>query len=199
MTDIDNISRILFAEPDYMGFIFYPQSPRYVVGKLKPEMLSILPDTVKKAGVFVNASESEVRQYAQQYDLDIVQLHGQETPEQCEALRAAGYEVTKAFSIKSTSDFESVQEYSDVVDYFLFDAKTENYEGTGKSFDWQLLLRQPLRKRWFISGGIGPHNIVQASQTGAWALDLNSCFEVQPGIKDYEKLQAALAQLRKNK
>ena len=76
MTDIDNISQILFLEPDYLGFIFYPQSPRYVVGKLKPEMLSIIPDDVKRVGVFVNSTEAEMRQQANIYGLKVIQLHG---------------------------------------------------------------------------------------------------------------------------
>lgn len=197
MTDIDNISKILFLEPDYLGFIFYPKSPRYVVGRLKPEMLSIIPDTVRRVGVFVNANENDIRQMANQYGLQTIQLHGNETPDQCFALRAAGYEVIKAFSIRQASDFESVQEYTDSVDYFLFDAKTENYGGGGVTFDWQLILRQPLRKPWFISGGLSPENLVQAAQTGASGVDLNSRFEIEPGIKDYDSLNAALTELRR--
>ncbi len=197
MTDIDNISSILFLEPDYLGFIFYPKSPRYVVGKFKPEMLSIIPDTVRRVGVFVNSNVAEILQFASQYGLTTIQLHGEETPHTCQRLRDAGFEVIKAFSISSAADFEGVHEYSDSIDYYLFDTKTENYGGSGMAFEWQLVLRQPIRKPWFISGGIGPNNIVAAGQTGAYGVDLNSKFETAPGIKDYDMLSKALTNLRR--
>lgn len=196
MTDIDNISKVLFLEPDYLGFIFYPKSPRYVVGKLKPEMLSIIPENVKRVGVFVDCSEAEMRQTAQAYGLKVIQLHGDEKPTVCMRLREEGYEVIKAFNIGTEQDFEKVWAYNEHVDYFLFDTKTPGHGGSGQQFDWQLILRQPIRKPWFLSGGISPENIVAASQTGAAVLDLNSKFEVSPGIKDYERLRDALAEIR---
>ena len=196
MTDIDNISKILFLEPDYLGFIFYPKSPRYVVGKLKPEMLSIIPDTVKRVGVFVNSTEAEMRQTANIYGLQVIQLHGDEKPTVCKRLREEGYEVIKAFNIANDQDFEKIWSYADHVDHFLFDTKTPGYGGSGHEFDWQLILRQPIRKPWILSGGIGPDNIVAASQTGAAVLDLNSKFELSPGIKDYNKLSEALRLIR---
>lgn len=198
MTDIENISQILFLEPDYLGFIFYPQSPRYVVGKLKPEMLSIIPDDVKRVGVFVNSTEAEMRQQANIYGLKVIQLHGEEKPTVCKRLREEGFEVIKAFSIASAQDFEKVWAYNDYVDYFLFDNKGTNYGGSGQSFDWQLILRQPIRKTWILSGGIDNDNIVSASQTGASILDLNSRFETMPGIKDYNLLHEAISKLKMN-
>lgn len=199
MTDIDNISKILFLEPDFLGFIFYPKSPRYVVGKVKPEMLSIIPDNVKRVGVFVNSSEAEMRQIAATYGLKVIQLHGNEKPTVCKRLREEGFEVIKAFSIESEQDFEKVWEYTEYVDYFLFDTKTPGYGGSGQEFDWQLILRQPIRKPYFLSGGISAENIAAASQTGAAVLDLNSRFETSPGIKDYDKLYEALSSIRGQK
>lgn len=199
MTDIDNISKILFLEPDFLGFIFYPKSPRYVVGKVKPEMLSIIPDNVKRVGVFVNSSEAEMRQIATTYGLKVIQLHGNEKPTVCKRLREEGFEVIKAFSIESEQDFEKVWEYTEYVDYFLFDTKTPGYGGSGQEFDWQLILRQPIRKPYFLSGGISAENIAAASQTGAAVLDLNSRFETSPGIKDYDKLYEALSSIRGQK
>lgn len=196
MTDIDNISKILFLEPDFLGFIFYPKSPRYVVGKLKPEMLSIIPESVKRVGVFVNSSEAEMRQTASTYGLKVIQLHGEEKPTVCKRLREEGFEVIKAFSIESEQDFEKVWEYTEHVDYFLFDTKTPGYGGSGQEFDWQLILRQPIRKPWFLSGGISNDNIAAAAQTGAAVLDLNSKFETAPGMKDYDKLYEALSSIR---
>ncbi len=192
MTNIDNIARILFLEPDYLGFIFYPKSPRYVVGKLNTDMLSIIPNTVKRTGVFVNASEVEIRDAIKTYGLTAVQLHGNEKPRLCAQIRDLGVELFKVFHIEDEHDFESVWEYTEVVDYYFFDTKSPGYGGSGRGFDWQLILRQPLHTPWILSGGIGPDNIVEASQSGAAIIDLNSRFESSPGIKDYDALRAAL-------
>ncbi|MCR5695700.1 MAG: phosphoribosylanthranilate isomerase [Marinilabiliaceae bacterium] len=198
LTDIDNLCRILFLEPDYVGFIFYPKSPRYVVGKIKPDMLSIIPSRVHRVGVFVNSTETEIRQTAATYGLQTIQLHGNEKPELCHTLRESGFEVIKAFSIEDEHDFDHIWSYEDYVDYYLFDTKTPNFGGSGKEFDWQLILRQPLRKPWFLSGGISIDNINVAAQSGAYAIDLNSRFELAPGIKDYELLHKALAKIKKS-
>lgn len=196
MTDIDNISKVLFLEPDYLGFIFYPPSPRYAEGKLKPEMLSIVPPCVRRTGVFVNSTENDIRRTAAIYGLQAIQLHGSESPEMCQSLRSDGFEVIKAFSIKDEHDFDKVWQYDDSADSYLFDTKTAAYGGSGTTFDWQLILRQPIRKPWFLSGGISIDNIAAAAQTGASALDLNSKFETEPGIKDYDLLLRALTELK---
>lgn len=197
MTDIDNISRILFLEPDYLGFIFYPKSPRYVVGKLNTDMLSIIPPTVKRTGVFVDNSEYEIRDAIKTYGLQAVQLHGHEKPRLCAQIRDLGVEVIKTFHIEDSHDFEGVWDYTEVVDYYLFDTKTPAYGGSGKPFDWQLVLRQPLRTPWVLSGGLGPDNIAEAAQSGATMLDFNSRFESAPGIKDYDLLETALKKIEK--
>ena len=196
MTSIDNLSRILFLEPDYVGFIFYPKSPRYVVGKIKPDLLSIVPPNVTKVGVFVNATEAEILHHAVAFDLGAVQLHGAETPELCRKLKQRGYSVIKTFSIAEAHDFDRIEEYADCVDFYLFDTKSAAFGGAGTHFDWQLVLRHPIRRSWFLAGGIGPDNIAEASQTGAAGLDLNSRFEIEPGIKDYSKLATALSSIR---
>lgn len=196
MTNIDNISKILFLEPDYLGFILWPKSPRCVTGKLNPDMLSIIPSTVKRVGVFVDASETEVRDAISTYGLAAVQLHGHERPRFCAQIKDLGVEVFKAFHIEDSHDFDSVWDYTEVVDYYLFDTKTPAMGGSGASFDWQLILRQPLRTPWILSGGIGPDNIVDAAQSGAAIVDINSRFETEPGIKDYDSLRAALDKVR---
>ena len=195
MTDIDNISRILFLEPDYMGFIFYPKSTRYVVGKLNPDMLSIIPPSVKRTGVFVNASEMYIRDAINTSGLSAVQMHGNEKPRQRARNRDPGVEGITACHIGDAHDFESVWDYTEVVDYYLFDNKTPDFGGTGQQFDWQLILRQPLRMPWILAGGIGPENIVEAAQSGAMMLDLNSRFESAPGIKDYDLLNEAISRI----
>lgn len=196
MNNIDNISKILFLEPDYLGFILWPKSPRCAIGKLNPDMLSIIPSTVKRVGVFVDASETEVRDAVAAYGLAAVQLHGHERPRFCAQIKDLGVEVFKAFHIEDSHDFDSVWDYTEVVDYYLFDTKTPAMGGSGSSFDWQLILRQPLRTPWILSGGIGPDNIVDAAQSGAAIIDLNSRFETEPGIKDYDRLRASLDKIR---
>ncbi|MCF0190859.1 MAG: phosphoribosylanthranilate isomerase [Marinilabiliaceae bacterium] len=199
MTDIDNVSKILFLKPDYLGFIFYPKSPRYVVGSLKPEMLSIIPSRVHRVGLFVNASETEIRQTAQTWGLQTIQMHGDEPPSLCKAIHDAGFEVIKAFHIETARDFENVSEYAECADYYLFDTKSASYGGSGQGFDWQLILRQPIRKPWFVAGGIGPDNIEEAAQCGAYAIDLNSRFEISPGIKDYDILRESIGRIKNKK
>ncbi len=196
MTDIDNICKCLFLEPDYLGFIFYPKSPRYVVGRLKPEMLSVIPSNVHRVGLFVNSSETEIRQTAATYGLQTIQLHGNESPRLCNALKEAGFEVIKTFHIESERDFENVADFADCTDYYLFDTKTPTYGGSGRGFDWQLILRQPIRKPWFVAGGIGPDNILEAAKCGASAIDLNSKFETAPGVKDFDLLRESLIKVR---
>lgn len=196
MTDIDNISKMLFLEPDYLGFVFYEKSPRCVLGKVKPDLLSIIPRKVKRTGIFMNSTANEIRKYAEIYGLQAVQLHGTESPEMCSELHNTGIEVIKAFNLKSTRDFEEVWQYNESADYFLFDTKSQAFGGSDTSFDWQLILRQPIRKPWFLAGGINPNNIVEAAQSGAAGLDINSRFEIEPGIKDYNKLHEALVQIK---
>ena len=196
MTNIDNISKILFLEPDYLGFILWTKSPRCAIGKLNPDMLSIIPPTVKRTGVFVDASETEVRDAIDTYGLTAVQLHGHEKPRFCAQIKDLGVEVIKAFHIEDSHDFDSVWDYTEVVDYYLFDTKTPPRGGPGCSFDWQLILRQPLRTPWILSGGIGPENVREAAQSGAAIIDLNSRFETEPGIKDYDLLRQSIEGLR---
>lgn len=197
MTSIDNISRILFLEPDYIGFVFHPQSPRYVVGRFNPDMLSIIPPSVKRTGVFVDSSERYIYDAINTYGLAAVHLHGHENPRQCARIRDLGVEVFKAFHIADAHDFDAVWDYTEVVDYYLFDNKGPDLGGTGRQFDWQLILRQPLRTPWALAGGIGPDNIVEAAQSGASLIDLNSRFETEPGIKDYDALRQALDMIGK--
>ena len=198
MANFNNLRKVLTLAPDYLGFIFHPLSPRYVVGKLYPEQFNIIPPHVKRVGVFVNANETDICAYASSYGLTTLQLHGNETPEFCDKMRAAGLEVVKAFWIANAHDFEGVEPYTNSVNSFLFDTKAERLGGNGFKFDWQLLSRQSLQKPWFLAGGLSPINIEEAAQTGASVLDLNSCFELSPGIKDYNLLKEAVDKVRRN-
>lgn len=195
MTDIDNICRVLFLEPDYLGFIFYPPSPRHAPGHINPELLTIIPPNVKRTGVFVDASALEIHDTIRAWGLQAVQLHGHESPRLCAQIRDMGVELIKTFHIEDRHDFDAVAEYTEVVDYYLFDTKSPQLGGTGRAFDWQLILRQPLRTPWVLSGGIGPENVLAAAQSGAAMIDLNSRFESRPGIKDYDMLREAFKKI----
>lgn len=197
MTQPDNIHAVLLLKPDFMGFIFYPNSPRCIAGKVDPDFIQGIASSVITTGVFVNESPNVILQTAKTYGLRAIQLHGSETPEDCETLRREGLTVIKAFGIKTAADLLQIERYAACTDYFLFDTQSQNYGGTGQSFDWSVLKNHPLTKPWFLGGGISPANICEAAATGCHALDLNSRFETEPGIKEINSLKEAIKLIRK--
>ena len=197
MTQPDNIKAVLMLKPDFMGFIFYPHSPRCITGKVNPGFIQGIASSVITTGVFVNESLEMIFQTAKTYGLRAIQLHGSETPEDCQTLRSEGLTVIKAFGIKTAADLLQTERYAACTDYFLFDTQSQNHGGTGQSFDWSVLKTLPLTKPWFLGGGISPANICEAAATGYHALDLNSRFETKPGIKDIYSLKEAIKLIRK--
>lgn len=188
-----NIREVLALQPDYIGFICYAGSKRFI-DKLDANWLSDLKG-VKKTGVFVNADIHRVTSAIQQYGFEAVQLHGDETPAYCTALADRGVETIKAFGIDERFDWGVLETYETVVDYYLFDTQSAQHGGTGKRFDWKLLGGYQGRKPFFLSGGIGADNITDALTLGdgrLYALDLNSRFETAPGIKDIASLKNTL-------
>lgn len=192
----DNILDVLSLNPDYLGFIFYDKSPRYV-GDLSKSFMSGLT-TVKKVGVFVNDTLLNIRQNILDYGLDVVQLHGDETPAFIDEVKAStGVSVIKAFGIASGFNWEQLDPYEDSVDYFLFDTRDKAYGGTGRCFDWKLLNGYTLNKPYFLSGGIGEKNIAdvyELKDKRLFAVDVNSTFERSPGIKDIKLLRSVFGQ-----
>ena len=185
----DNIEEVADLGPDYAGFIFYEKSPRYVGIDFK---MPVLDKTIKKVGVFVNASTGEVKRRIDNYQLDLVQLHGTESPEYCRELKGAGAGIIKAFPMDERFDFRLLEDYERAADYFLFDTKTEAFGGSGKTFDWEILKKYTLEKSYFLSGGIGLDNvgeIAQIDMSKVHALDVNSRFELRPGLKDTQAIQ----------
>lgn len=176
-----NIQEVAALQPDYLGFIFYEKSPRFCNGEL-PE----IPNTIAKVGVFVNAPLSEILNKIKAYNLQLVQLHGEESPEICEVLRLINIKVIKTFSIDDTFDFETLRPYEPVCDYFLFDTKGKHYGGNGTTFNWEILKKYPSQKSFFLSGGIGLEEISKLKQLNLpiYALDVNSKFETEPGLKN---------------
>lgn len=192
MRDAENIRQIASLSPDYLGFIFYDRSARYAA-EVDPLVLRELPETIRKTGVFVNADMEEVRHRVEKLGLAAVQLHGSESAEFCSELRASGVEVIKAFGVDEQFDFGLLRHYEDSVDYFLFDTKTPAHGGSGQLFDWNLLEQNKSSKPFFLSGGIDidqVDRIREISDSRLYALDVNSRFEISPGLKDYTKLKA---------
>lgn len=199
MRDKENIQAIAAVKPDYMGFIFYPQSKRYI-GKTDMDVLQSLPKTIKKTGVFVDADYQEIKEKIALYSLDAVQLHGDELPVLCRNLRLDGVEVIKAFGVNEDFYFYVTEPYLNCVDYFLFDTKTGGYGGSGETFNWEILKNYPYSVPYFLSGGISPVNLHQIgllTDERLYALDLNSKFELKPALKDVGLLEEAFEQIRK--
>ncbi len=190
----DNIREVLTASPDYIGFIFYEKSKRYAGNDLPPEFARSLTG-VEKVGVFVNETEEAILERAKKYGLDLVQLHGDETPDFCKSLKNRGLRIIKAISISGTPTFRSEEKFAPHIDYFLFDAAGEARGGNGIQFDWNLLESYDLPIPFFLAGGIAATDAaaIQKRFAGAsvspWALDLNSRFETSPGLKNVELLK----------
>jgi len=201
MRDPENISRLAMLPIDYMGFIFYPASPRYVEKKLDFSVLTLLEHRgIAKAGVFVNDPPDKVINIAHENRLEVIQCHGEETPEYCARLRQEGFRVIKAFRVNEKMDKEWLERYKESCDYFLFDTFSPSYGGSGKKFDWTLLKMLKSEKPFLLSGGIGPGDEkeiarVVLSEDLLYAVDLNSRFEVSPGVKDVGKIDSFIRTL----
>ena len=199
MRDLKNIRELVKLKPDYIGFIFYEKSPRYIGKKIDAEILDAIPPSIKKVGVFVNASEREMKNIIVQNGLNMVQLHGNESPEICQLMRFGGIEIIKAFYVDEFFDFHSIKSYQESCGYFLFDTKTPNYGGSGKQFDWSLLDKHTFTKPVFLSGGIGVEDaekIIQLNNKDIKVIDINSRFETEPGMKDIEAVKKFMNVIR---
>lgn len=190
MRDPENIIQVGELQPDYMGFIFYSKSKRFVGDDfIIPEEL---PKSIKKVGVFVNEATDKIMELVARHKLDFVQLHGAESVDQCEELKANKMGVIKVFSMDQQFDFAEVKHYQKVVDFFLFDTKSEGFGGSGKTFDWSLLEKYDQGVPFFLSGGLSSENIVDAQDLKSMnlhALDVNSGVELSPGVKDIDKIK----------
>ena len=186
-----NIEMVADLQPDYMGFIFYNGSKRFIAD-LSAQFVKDLPSNIKRTGVFVNEELRIVVERVLEYGLHAVQLHGNESADYCSQLKALlDIEVIKAFGIDEQFDFEQLEAYADSVDYFLFDTQTPDYGGSGRTFNWGLLKKYVLDKPYFLSGGIDLESIDEINRikdVRFYAIDINSKFELEPGLKDIDKL-----------
>jgi len=194
-----NIAAVAGLKPDYLGFIFYDKSPRYI-SDVSAELIKYVPSEVKTVGVFVDEDLEIVKKKINLYQLKAVQLHGSETPEYCAELKATfnNLEVIKAFGVDEDFDFSTLDAYQNVVDFFLFDTKTKAHGGSGKTFDWKILESYTIDKPYFLSGGIDLGHVdalVGINDERLYGLDINSRFETEPGVKDVERIKAFVAKL----
>lgn len=200
MREPENIKDVCALNPDYLGFIFYPKSKRFVTDKEAKLLNGTVPEQVNKVGVFVNELLPEIVKKINLFGLDLVQLHGDEPVEYCSELKSIDVKVIKSFGIDIHFDFKKLEAYSGCCDYFLFDTKSTDWGGTGKKFDWQVLSGYTLSKPVFLSGGIGPDDAQEIKHLSGFnlhALDLNSKFEIKPALKDAELIEKFLQEIRK--
>ena len=194
----ENIQAVAKTGIQWAGFIFYTPSPRCLLrdpAEAERVRQLITADAFRptRVGVFVNASQEEIMEVAQQYRLDYLQLHGHESPDFCYALQKRGYALIKAFSIATAEDLAHTADYAGRVDYFLFDTKCAGYGGSGQRFDWSLLQDYQGETPFLLSGGVRPEMAadLQRFHHPRWAgIDLNSGFESAPGVKQAETLRS---------
>lgn len=201
MREPGNILDIAALMPDFMGFIFYNESPRYAEKILDPAILHKMPAGIHKTGVFVNSDFDHISRIVTEYSLGTVQLHGNETPDLCFSLKERGIQVIKTFSISAKENFRRCPDFTKCTDYFLFDTSVPGFGGSGQKFNWKELHNYDLGHPFFLSGGIGPadHNTInEIDNPSFYGIDLNSRFEIKPGLKDKAMLEKFISDLRQN-
>ena len=191
MKFIENIEQVSGLYPDYMGFIFYQKSKRNFEG-----VIPKLPKSIKKTGVFVNEYLEIVISLVEEYQLEAIQLHGDETVTYIKQLKThlPSIEIIKVFGIKDEFNFDVLTPFLPLVDYFLFDTKGKERGGNGVQFDWSVLEAYPYEKPFFLSGGIGLKDVLAIqkiinSNVPIYALDINSKFEIEPGLKNINEVK----------
>jgi phosphoribosylanthranilate isomerase len=189
MRSHENILALSDLKPDYMGFIFWKPSKRFV-----STTTPTLPSNIKKTGVFVDETFDEIKSLIETHQLQAIQLHGNENPIFCDRLKDLNVEIIKVFSIKKDFDFSTLAPYENVCDYFLFDTKGELPGGNGYAFDWKMLKSYPSSKPFFLSGGIGMDQLADLEDIfklnlPLYAIDVNSKFESEAGMKKIELLK----------
>jgi phosphoribosylanthranilate isomerase len=198
----ENTAAVAALAPDYMGFIFYERSPRFMGRTLAPEDLARLPAAIVRTGVFVNEDYETILNTVLEYDLDAVQLHGDEKPAFVARIKSslpADTGLIKAFGIDSRFDWSALNHYQDYCDLFLFDTKTSNYGGSGSRFDHTLLSAYDLDVPVMIAGGIGPEELEELTipeGVNVVAVDMNSKLEIEAGRKDIDRVRLAISRVR---
>jgi phosphoribosylanthranilate isomerase len=195
----ENIVDVAILKPDYMGFIFYPKSVRFVNIHQVRETIKALRKDIFKVGIFVNHPSSEVIEICQSLQLDFAQLHGTESPEYASEIKATGIGIIKVFHMDNSFDWNQVQIFSPIADFFLFDTSSNFYGGSGTKFDWELLARYHYKTPFFLSGGIDVDDIPQIKKLNhpkIWGIDINSRMESSPGFKNIDRVQTFINELK---
>jgi len=202
ITQLKQLQQLDALDIDFVGLNFYKESPRYVIGKISHEDVKNGDFDIKKVGLFVNESLDKIMKAAEDYSLDVIQLHGDETPAFCKRL-SEEIEVIKTFRVEGDTDKigEVVNKYDDACDYFLFDTggHKESLGGTGMQFDWDILLRSRIEKPFFLAGGIGLPDVARIKSfdhPDFFAVDINSKFEITQGVKDMDMVKMFAQMLR---
>jgi len=203
MKYVDNMIDVAQLQPDYLGFIFYDKSPRFFEGTIPS-----VSKTIRKVGVFVDATIEYITEKVNTHNLDAIQLHGNESPEFCKICHdefistSHPIEIIKVFSIKNDFSFDVLKRYEEVCDYYLFDTKGKLPGGNGYMFDWGVLKNYPSTKPFFLSGGIGLEEtesiltfLKRPESKYCHAIDVNSKFEIKPGLKNKKQLHEFKSQL----
>ncbi len=184
----ENIEELVKVHPDFIGFIFHESSPRNITKTLKTK----IPNSIKKTGVFVNKNLDFIQKKINDFGLNIIQLHGNESPDFCHQIQQLNIEVIKAFNIQENFDFDLLKKYESCCNYFLFDAFGKNAGGNGITFNWQLLSNYHGTIPFLLSGGINAtmtSEIIQINHPQFLGVDINSGFEIKPGLKDIKKIK----------
>ncbi|MDB5017367.1 MAG: trpF [Mucilaginibacter sp.] len=187
-----NIEAVAALNPDFMGFIFYNRSPRFI-DEVPGETLKNLPSSIIKTAIFVNETADTINTLIDQYHFNAIQLHGNESPDFCNSFRDK-VNVIKAFGVNEGFDFDQLATYINKVDFFLFDTKTDIHGGSGRTFNWSVLDQYKLNIPFFLSGGLSLDNLEEIKSIRHpqfYGVDLNSKFEVSPGNKNIGQLEKA--------
>lgn len=195
----DNIHHLVELKPDFIGFIFYPKSKRFVGEHLDISIMEEIHESIQKVGVFVNSSLEEITEKTEQFKLSYVQLHGDESPDFCYQLKNRNMKIIKVFRVEEEIKINELNEFSACSDYFLFDTQTSKYGGSGRKFNWDIFDKISMNKPFFLSGGIHPEDaeiILKQDISDMFAVDINSGFELEPGLKDMEKIKSFIKKIR---
>lgn len=204
LNTLESIDAAVAGGADFIGIVFYPHSPRYVALNEAARLVRDVPPEISKVGLFVDATDATISETLDAVDLDMLQLHGSETPERLVHLREAfGRTTMKAIKVEGVSDVTTAEMFDSSVDWLLFDAKPPKGMigalpgGNALAFDWHLLEGRSWKKPWMLSGGLNLENVTDAvSISGAVVVDISSGVEDSPGLKSSSKIQKFLGTIK---
>lgn len=203
LTDTTAVEAAVAHGADMVGFVFYPPSPRNITAEQAEDLLRDVPSGIDRVGLFVDPETDFLDKILAKARLDLLQLHGDETPERCRAISVYfGLPIIKAIKVSTKADLKAAKDYEDAVDWLMFDARPPADGalpgGNGKAFDWTILKGADFKRPWLLAGGLTPDNLPQAvQQSGASAVDVSSGVEIAPGKKDPAKIRAFLDAARR--